>query len=317
MVFFTGLLVQQLNNPTVIIITDRNDLDGQLFETFANCSQLLRQIPTQIDSRSRLVKELKDRKSGGIFFATIQKFLPEDGSLRFDELSNRRNIIVIADEAHRTQYGFDAKIRIIKDEDGNEIDAETTYGFAKHMHDALPNATFIGFTGTPVGSTDKNTKAVFGEYVDIYDIERAVRDGATVPIYYENRFVKLKLDQLLINDLDDKLTQAAEGKPEYIVNQAIEKATRQEAIVGNDDRLAIIARDIVTHFEDREKVFSGKALVVAMSRTVAVKLYNQIIAVRPDWHSEKEEDGQIKVIMTGSSSDDDFLRPHIRNKEKA
>lgn len=316
MVFFTGLLVQQLNNPTVIIITDRNDLDGQLFETFANCSQLLRQIPTQIDSRSKLIKELKDRKSGGIFFATIQKFLPEDGSLRFDELSDRRNIIVIADEAHRTQYGFDAKIRIIKDGDGNEIDAETTYGFAKHMHDALPNATFIGFTGTPVESTDKNTKAVFGEYVDIYDIERAVRDGATVPIYYENRFVKLKLDQLIINDLDDKLTQAAEGKPEYIVNQAIEKATRQEAIVGNDDRLAIIARDIVTHFEDREKVFSGKALVVAMSRTVAVKLYNQIITVRPDWHSENIEDGQIKVIMTGSSSDDDFLRPHIRNKEK-
>lgn len=315
MVFFTGLLVQQLNNPTVIIITDRNDLDDQLFETFANCSQLLRQIPTQIDSRSSLVKELKNRKSGGIFFTTIQKFLPEDGNLKFDELSDRNNIIVIADEAHRTQYGFEAKIRMVKDKDGNEIDAATTYGFAKHMHDALPNATFIGFTGTPVESTDKNTKAVFGEYVDIYDIERAVKDGATVPIYYENRFVKLKLDQLVIDDLDQELTRVADGKPDYIVNQAIEKATRQESIVGNADRLGIIARDIITHFEDREKVFSGKALVVAMSRTVAVKLYNQITTIRPNWHSEKDEEGQIKVIMTGSSSDDDFLRPHIRNKE--
>ena len=177
--------------------------------------------------------------------------------MRFDELSDRRNIIVIADEAHRTQYGFDAKIRIIKDGDGNEIDAETTYGFAKHMHDALPNATFIGFTGTPVESTDKNTKAVFGEYVDIYDIERAVRDGATVPIYYENRFVKLKLDQLVMNDLDEKLNQAAEGKPEYIVNQAIEKATRQEAIIGKDNRLAIIATDIAAASEQISDGVSG------------------------------------------------------------
>ena len=315
MVFFTGLLVKQLNNPTVVIITDRNDLDDQLFDTFANCSQLLRQIPVQIDSRNNLIKELKNRKSGGIFFTTIQKFLPEDGSLQFDLLSDRRNIIVIADEAHRTQYGFEAKIRIVKDKEGNEIDSEITYGFAKHMHDALPNATFIGFTGTPVESTDKNTKAVFGEYVDVYDIERAVIDGATVPIYYENRFVKLKLDQLFVDELDEQLTKAAEDKPEYIVNQAIEKATRQEAIVGLKDRIEIIANDIITHFEDREKVFSGKALIVAMSRTVAVKVYNQIVALRPNWHGEDDDSGFIKVIMTGSSSDDEFLRPHIRNKE--
>lgn len=314
MVFYTGLLVQHLNNPTVLVITDRNDLDEQLFETFANCSQLLRQVPVQIDSRSSLIKELKNRQSGGIFFTTIQKFLPEDGTTQYDQLSDRRNIVVIADEAHRTQYGFEAKIKYIKDKDGNEIGTDIGYGFAKHMHDALPNATFIGFTGTPVESTDKNTKAVFGEYVDVYDIERAVRDKATVPIYYENRFAKLRLNELFIDDIDDKLNKAAEGIPEYMVKQAIEKATRQEAIVGNKERLELIANDIVTHYEDRESTFAGKALVVAMSRTVAVKLYNEIVALRPDWNTDDDDTGNIKVIMTGSSSDDEFLRPHIRNK---
>lgn len=315
MVFFSGLLVKQLNNPTVIVITDRNDLDDQLFETFGNCTQLLRQTPQQIESRAALIRELKNRQSGGIFFTTIQKFLPEEGSNQFDLLSDRRNIVVIADEAHRTQYGFEAKVKYIKDEHGNEIGTDIGYGFAKHMHDALPSATFIGFTGTPVESTDKNTKSVFGEYVDIYDIERAVRDKATVPIYYENRFVKLRLDQLKLDGIDQQLTQAAEGIPEYMVKNALEKATRQESIISHTDRLELIANDIIQHFEDRAKVFSGKALVVAMSRTVAVKLYNQIIAVRPDWHSEEDEGGQLKVIMTGSSSDGDFLRPHIRNKE--
>ena len=315
MVFFTGLLVQQLNNPTIIVITDRNDLDDQLFDTFANCNQLLRQTPIQIDSRVNLIKELKNRQSGGIFFTTIQKFLPEEGSTQYDQLSDRRNIIVVADEAHRTQYGFEAKIRYVKDTEGREIDSEIIYGFAKHMHDALPNATFIGFTGTPVESKDKNTKAVFGEYVDVYDIERAVRDGATVPIYYENRFAKLRLNELFLDEIDDRLKKASEDIPEYIVKEAVERATRQEGIVGNTKRLEIIAKDIVTHFEDREQVFSGKALVVAMSRTVAVKLYNQIIALRPDWHGEDDDSGNIKVIMTGSSADEDFLRPHIRNKE--
>ena len=314
MVFYTGLLVQHLNNPTVVVITDRNDLDEQLFETFANCAQLLRQVPVQIDSRSNLIKELKNRQSGGIFFTTIQKFLPEDGASQYDELSDRRNIVVIADEAHRTQYGFEAKIKYVKDKDGNEIGSDIGYGFAKHMHDALPNATFIGFTGTPVESTDKNTKAVFGEYVDVYDIERAVIDGATVPIYYENRFAKLKLDQLFVDDIDEMLSRVSENMPEYIVKNAIEKATRQESIVGNSKRMQIVAEDIVTHYEDREKVFTGKALVVAMSRNVAVKLYNEITALRPEWHSDDDDSGVIKVIMTGSSSDDDFLRPHIRNK---
>jgi len=316
MVFFSGLLVKTLNNPTVIIITDRNDLDDQLFETFANCAQLLRQVPVQIDSRSNLIEELKNRQSGGVFFTTIQKFLPEENSNTFDLLSDRRNIIVIADEAHRTQYGFDAKIKYIKDQAGNEIGTDLGYGFAKHMHDALPNATFVGFTGTPVESTDKNTQAVFGEYVDIYDIERAVIDKATVPIFYDNRFVKLKLDTFYIDDLEAKLNKASEGIPEYLVKNAVEKATRQEAIVGHKDRLAIVAKDIVTHYEDRTKTLKGKALVVCMTRKVAVSLYNTIIDLRPEWHHDDDEQGSIKVIMTGSSSDDQFLQPHIRNKEK-
>ena len=316
MVFFTGLLVKTLNNPTIIIITDRNDLDDQLFETFANCSQLLRQVPTQIDSRTNLIEELKNRQSGGVFFTTIQKFLPEEGSNTFDLLSDRRNIIVIADEAHRTQYGFEAKVKYIYDKDGNEIGTDLAYGFAKHMHDALPNATFVGFTGTPVESTDKNTQAVFGEYIDIYDIERAVIDKATVPIYYDNRFVKLKLDNFHIEGLEKKLSEAAEDMPEYLVNKAVEKATRLEAIVGHKDRLNLVANDIVTHFEDRTKTLKGKALIVSMTRRVAVLLYNTIVALRPDWHSDDDDAGAIKVIMTGSSSDDAFLQPHIRNKEK-
>lgn len=315
MVFFTGLLVQQLNNPTIIVITDRNDLDDQLFETFGNCAQLLRQIPVQIESRGALIRELKNRQSGGIYFTTIQKFLPEEGSAQFEQLSDRRNIVVIADEAHRSQYGFEAKVRDKKDKAGNIISSEIAYGFARHMHDALPHATFIGFTGTPVESTDKNTKAVFGEYVDIYDIERAVKDGATVPIYYENRFVKLGLANTFIDELDAQLARAAANMPEHIVKDTVEKATRQEAIVGSKERLEIISKDIVTHFEDRSQVFAGKALVVSMSRSIAVKLYNAIIALRPDWHAESDTEGQIKVIMTGSSSDDKFLQPHIRNKE--
>ncbi|GAB3915399.1 type I restriction endonuclease subunit R [Mucilaginibacter boryungensis] len=316
MVFFTGLLVKALDNPTVIIITDRNDLDEQLFDTFANCSQLLRQVPVQIESRIALVKELKNRQSGGVFFTTIQKFLPEEGSTQFAQLSDRRNIIVIADEAHRTQYGFEAKVRYIKDAAGNEVGNETTYGFAKHMHDALPGATFIGFTGTPVESNDKNTQAVFGEYVDIYDIERAVRDGATVPIYYENRFAKLKLDRIFTEDLENQLNMVAEGLPEYTINKAIERSTRQEAIIGHPERLKMIAKDILIHFESRAEVFSGKALIVAMNRNIAVALYNEIVALKPEWHDTRDEYGGVKVIMTGSSSDEKHLQDHIRTKAK-
>lgn len=316
MVFYTGLLVKVLHNPTIIVITDRNDLDEQLFDTFANCSQLLRQVPIQIESRTALVKELKNRKSGGVFFTTIQKFLPEDGSNKFEQLSDRRNIVVIADEAHRTQYGFEAKVRYIKDDAGIEIGTDIAYGFAKHMHDALPAATFIGFTGTPVESNDRNTQAVFGEYVDIYDIERAVRDGATVPIYYENRFAKLKLEKLFTEDLENKLLIVAEGLTEYTVNKAIEKSTRQEAIIGHPERLKLIANDIITHFESRAEVFTGKALIVAMNRNIAVSLYNEIVSIKPGWHDTRDEFGSIKVIMTGSSADEQHLQDHIRPKAK-
>ena len=315
MVFYTGLLVKVLHNPTIIVITDRNDLDEQLFDTFANCSQLLRQVPIQIESRTALVKELKNRKSGGVFFTTIQKFLPEDGSNRFDQLSDRRNIVVIADEAHRTQYGFEAKVRYIKDDAGIDIGTDIAYGFAKHMHDALPAATFIGFTGTPVESNDRNTQAVFGEYVDIYDIERAVRDGATVPIYYENRFAKLKLEKLSIDNLENKLSVFAEGMTEYTVNKAIDKSTRQEAIIGHPERLKLIANDIITHFESRAEVFTGKALIVAMNRNIAVALYNEIVSIKPHWHDTRDEFGSIKVIMTGSSADEQHLQDHIRPKK--
>jgi len=316
MVFYTGLLVKALDNPTIVVITDRNDLDEQLFDTFANCSQLLRQVPVQIESRAALVTELRNRKSGGIFFTTIQKFLPEEGSNKYDQLSDRRNIVVIADEAHRTQYGFEAKVKYIKDEDGNEIGTDIAYGFAKHMHDALPAATFIGFTGTPVESNDRNTKAVFGEYVDVYDIERAVVDGATVPIYYENRFAKLKLEKVITEEMEETFNRLAEPMPEYVTRQAIEKSTRQQAFVGHLERLKLVAHDIVTHFEDRKTVFDGKALIVAYNRKIAVALYNEIIALRPEWHDTRDEYGSIKVIMTGSSSDDADLQDHIRSKEK-
>ena len=316
MVFFSGMIVKTLNNPTIIVITDRNDLDDQLFETFGNCSQLLRQVPVQIDSRSNLIKELKNRNSGGIFFTTIQKFFPEEGAVEYPQLSERSNIVVLADEAHRTQYGFEAKVRYIRDEEGVLTGSDINYGFAKHMHDALPNATFLGFTGTPVEKTDKNTRGVFGEYIDIYDIQRAVNDGSTVPIYYENRFAKLKLDKLFTDELEDHLTKAAEAIPEFMVNAAISKATRQESIVGHPDRLKMIAQDVVSHFEERAKVFQGKALIVAMSRRIAVMLYDEIVSLRPEWHDENDEDGVIKVIMTGSSSDPLMMQPHVRSKEK-
>ena len=315
MVFFTGMLIKALNNPTVIVITDRNDLDDQLFETFASCSQLLRQIPVQINDREHLIRELHNRQSGGVFFTTIQKFMPEDGINLYPLLSDRSNLIVIADEAHRTQYGFDAKVRYLKDDKGSNIGSDVTYGFAKHMRDGLPNATFIGFTGTPVESTDKNTKSVFGEYVDVYDIERAVLDGSTVPIYYEDRFAKLKLDLLLTDHLEEELVKVSENIPAYIVEGAVSRATRMDSIVGHSERLKIIANDIVTHFEDRAETFSGKALIVSMNRNIAVALYNKIIELRPVWHDDRDDKGAIKVIMTGSSSDEQVLQPHIRSKK--
>lgn len=313
MVFYAGKLVQSLNNPTIVVITDRNDLDDQLFDTFAGNSDLLRQPPKQAESCEHL-KNLLKVASGGIVFTTIQKFIPDDDSSVYELLSERNNIVVIADEAHRTQYGFNAKLRNIKDENEQVVGQRVAYGFAKYMRDALPNATFIGFTGTPVEKQDANTPAVFGNYIDIYDIAQAVEDKITVKIYYEGRLAKVNLTEegkKLIEEFDSELEEVDE-KDE--AKAAKMKWAKLEAIVGNKERLAMLAKDIVTHFEDRQKVFDGKAMIVAMSRRIAVDLYNEIVKLRPEWHSDDLGKGVIKVVMTSSSSDGIEMQKHHTTK---
>ena len=309
MVFYAGKLVLALNNPTLVVLTDRNDLDDQLFDTFTSSQDLLRQTPVQAENRDHL-KTLLSVSSGGIVFTTIQKFLPEieekielaDGKFKnikgqFDELSDRRNIVVIADEAHRSQYDF--------------MD-----GFAKHMRDALPNASFIGFTGTPIENTDKNTQAVFGDYIDVYDIQQAVEDGATVRIFYENRLAKINLKEEEKPRVDAEFEELTEGEETSSSQQLKAKWARLEAIVGNEHRLELIAADIVKHFEQRNAVLEGKGMIVCMSRRICVDLYDEIIKIRPDWHSDDDTEGAIKVVMTGSSSDPLNYQPHVRNKQK-
>jgi len=301
MVFYAGKLIHNLDNPTIVVITDRNDLDQQLFDTFAASSSLLGQPPVQAESREHL-KSLLKVASGGIIFTTIQKFFPENDRAAYDRLSERRNIIVIADEAHRTQYGFKAKLVDIKDDTGKLNGKRIAYGFAKYLRDAIPNATFIGFTGTPVESTDINTPAVFGDYVDIYDVAQAVEDGATVKIYYESRLAKVNLTEdgrKLIEEYDREM--ADDGVPE--TQKAKIKWTRLEAIVGNPERLKNLARDIILHFEKRTEVFAGKAMIVTMSRRIAVALYDEIVALRPHWQDADLKKGALKVVMTSSSSD--------------
>lgn len=315
MVFYAGKLVQNLNNPTIVVITDRNDLDDQLFDTFAGNNDLLRQPPKQAESCEHL-KELLKVASGGIVFTTIQKFIPDNDSSVYELLSERDNIVVIADEAHRTQYGFNAKLRDIKDENNQVVGQRIAYGFAKYMRDALPNATFIGFTGTPVEKQDANTPAVFGNYIDIYDIAQAVEDKVTVKIYYESRLAKVNLTEegkKLIEEFDRELEEVDE-KDEAKVTKI--KWAKLEAIVGNKERLATLAKDIVMHFEDRQKVFEGKAMIVAMSRRIAVDLYNEIIKLRPEWHSDDLDKGVIKVVMTSSSSDGPEMQKHHTTKEQ-
>ncbi len=315
MVFFSGKLVLQLDNPTILVITDRNDLDDQLFDTFASSKQLLRQVPVQAESREHL-KELLKVASGGIVFATIQKFQPDGENNIYEQLSDRTNIVVVADEAHRTQYGFKPKSINIKDDKGNVIGQRLVYGFAKYMRDALPNATYLGFTGTPVESTDNNTPAVFGNYVDIYDIAQAVEDGATVPIYYESRLVKINLSdegKQLIEELDDELADMDLSSSQ----SAKAKWTKVEAIVGSPARLRKIAEDIVFHYEERNNSgIEGKAMVVTMSRQIAVDLYNEIIKIRPHWHSDDLDKGVIKVVMTASSSDGPDMMKHHTSKDQ-
>lgn len=314
MVFYTGKLVISLHNPTIVVITDRNDLDDQLFSTFAASKQLLRQEPKQATDRTDL-KKLLNVASGGIVFTTIQKFLPETDKLEYDKLSDRTNIVVIADEAHRTQYGFEAKLIDTKNKETNEVTGKRiAYGFAKYLRDALPNATYIGFTGTPIEGTDVNTPQVFGQYVDIYDISQSIEDGATVKIYYESRLAKVNLDEegkRLIQEFDEEL----DADDELTENQkAKAKWTKLEAIVGNQDRIKNLAKDIVEHFDQRQKAFEGKAMIVAMSRRIAVDLYNAIIKIKPEWHSDELTKGTIKVIMTASSSDGPVMQKRHTTK---
>ncbi len=309
MVFYSGQIIThpQMENPTIVMLTDRNDLDDQLFGTFGNCVGLLRQTPVQANNREH-IKELLKVSGGGVIFTTIQKFAPTEGNV-YETLSDRTNIVVVADEAHRSQYGFTG--RVVETEEGSEI----RYGNAKYLRDALPNASYIGFTGTPIEKEDKSTPAVFGDYIDVYDIKQAVDDGATVPISYESRLVKIKLDEKTAKALDDEINDIADATEEQI-EEAKKKTTTIDAVVGHPDRLKDVAKDIVMHFEARQEVFEGKAMIVGMTRNICVKLYNEIVALKPEWHNEDLNKGMIKVIMTSSTDDPELFQPHHTTKQQ-
>ena len=304
MAFYAGQLVKHpaMANPTLVVLTDRNDLDDQLFATFSMCRDLIRQTPVQADSREDLQKHLA-RASGGVIFTTLQKF-GETGQA----LTDRRNVIVIADEAHRSQYGFKAKV--------DAKTGEISYGFAKYLRDALPNASFIGFTGTPIEADDVNTPAVFGNYIDVYDISRAVEDGATVPIYYESRLARIEIDEDEKPKIDAEVNELTEDDPEVEQERFKKKWSTVEALVGSDKRLSLVAKDMVTHFEDRVAALDGKAMVVCMSRRICVKLYDEIVKLRPDWHSTDDNAGSVKIVMTGAASDPQEWQQHIGNKAR-
>ena len=298
MAFYAGAIVREpaMENPTVVVLTDRNDLDDQLFGTFSRCQDLLRQPPTQAESRADLRSKLSVN-AGGIVFTTIQKFFPEEKGDTHPTLSDRRNIVVIADEAHRSQYDF--------------ID-----GYARHMRDALPNASFVGFTGTPIELQDANTRAVFGDYISIYDIQRSVEDGATVPIYYESRLAKLALDESERPNIDPEFEEATEGEEVERRERLKTKWAQLEAVVGAEKRVKQIAEDIVAHFEQRLEALEGKAMVVCMSRRICIDLYRELVRLRPGWHNDDDDRGSVKVVMTGSASDPLDWQPHIRNKAR-
>ncbi|MHC6180935.1 type I restriction endonuclease subunit R [Clostridium sp. JNZ X4-2] len=324
MVFYAALLAEKFNNPTIVVITDRNDLDDQLYRTFSKSEDLLRQTPKQADVRkltdeqkNQQVKEnvreinglydlLNDRESGGIIFTTIQKFRPESDEMPV--LTDRRNVIIIADEAHRSQYGLEAK-----------TDAKTgkvKYGYATHLRDALPNASFIGFTGTPIENEDKSTPAVFGHYIDVYDMTRAVEDEATVKIYYENRVIKLETNDEELKKIDDEFEEITEGQEEREKEKNKSKWSRLEAVVGSPNRIKKLAQDIVNHYEEKAKTVDGKAMIVCMSRKICVDLYDAIVKLRPDWHSDDLYKGKIKIVMTGSAADEPRMQKHIGGKQR-
>jgi type I restriction enzyme R subunit len=309
MAFYAGQIVKHpaMQNPTLIVLTDRNDLDDQLFSTFSMCKDLLRQTPQQAAHRDDL-RKLLDRPSGGVIFTTLQKFAPEPGTTDYPVLTDRRNVIVIADEAHRSQYGFRAKVE--------QKTGDISYGFAKYMRDGLPNASFIGFTGTPIEKEDVNTPAVFGDYIDIYDIARAVEDGATVPIYYESRLARIELDEDEKPKIDAEIAELTEDEAQTEQDRLQRKWASVEALVGSEKRLALVAEDLVKHFEDRVAALEGKAMIVCMSRRICVALYDAIVKLRPQWHSDDDDAGAIKVVMTGAASDPPAWQPHIGKRPK-
>ena len=323
-----------MGNPTLVVVTDRNDLDNQLFGVFAAASEMLRETPAQADTRPELRRLLANRPSGGIIFTTIQKFTPGEDEDIFPVLSDRSNIVVICDEAHRSQYGFEARLvpmdQMRTDPAANDDDARKVaeipppyqggsavrYGYAQHLRDALPGATFVAFTGTPVSLDDRDTRAVFGDYVHIYDIEQAVRDGATVPIYYESRLAKLDLKDEDVSQLDDEVDELTEDEEDETSKVArLRRWAALEQLVGAPPRIQKVASDIVAHFESRLTAMDGKAMVVAMSRDICVHLYNAVVALRPEWHHDDPMQGAIKIVMTGSASDKALLKPHIYTRE--
>ena len=307
MTCFAARVMQEpaMENPTIVVITDRNDLDGQLFGVFSLAQDLLREQPVQVSTRHDLRTKLSNRPSGGIVFATIQKFMPGEDEDMYPVLSDRNNIVVIADEAHRTQYGFEAKL---KGKPGHE---SYQVGYAQHLRDALPNATFVAFTGTPVSSEDRDTRAVFGDYIHVYDMQQAKEDGATVAIYYESRLAKLRLNEADLVKMDEEVDELAEDDEESQQAALKSRWAALEKVVGAEPRVASVAADLVAHFEERNKAQTGKAMVVAMSRDICVHLYNEIIKLRPDWHNTDPEKGAVKIVMTGSASDKALLRSHI------
>ena len=340
MTCFAARVMQEpaMQNPTIVVITDRNDLDGQLFGVFSLAQDLLREQPVQVETRQDLRAKLANRPSGGIVFATIQKFMPGEDEDIFPVLSDRSNIVVIADEAHRTQYGFEAKLKTIKRKAGQadgstsalttgdeassalpanfvppayEVEHKYQAGYAQHLRDALPNATFVAFTGTPVSSEDRDTRAVFGDYIHVYDMQQAKEDGATVAIYYESRLAKLSLKEDELPHLDEEVDELAEDEEESTQAKLKSRWAALEKVVGAEPRVAAVAVDLVKHFEERNKAQDGKAMVVAMSRDICVHLYDEIIKLRPDWHDADPEKGAVKIVMTGSASDKALLRPHI------
>jgi type I restriction enzyme R subunit len=305
MAFFGGMLIHhdELRNPTLVVLTDRNDLDGQLFSTFSRCADLFGQVPQRVSEVAEL-RQLLDRQAGGVIFATIQKFRPENGE--FPPITDRKNVVVFVDEAHRSQYGFNAKI----DAESGEV----SYGFAHYVRKGLPNATFVGFTGTPVEMVDKNTKQVFGDYIDVYDITQAVEDGATVPIYYEGKIVRLNLDDATKEAMDATFDEVTEGMEEGEKARVGGKWSTLEALAGASDRLDELAGLIVEHFTDRQQAIQGKGMIVCMSRRICVELYSRIAKLRPDWHDASDDKGRMKVVMTGSAADPEEFQPHVRSK---